>query len=101
VSIPNQKPLPVSGVLQRFAIEELRHIVRSFANVNESFNQRFTLTELVTIHRCWMASGWDIYPDKWTPLQVAEALRGIIPSWDEYEAPRFPSPRNYLAKLAQ
>ena len=84
------------GIMRTFAIDELRHITQNYASVSESFLQQFNLEELVMIHRCWMVSGFDIYPDKWLPLQVTEALRGIVPQWDDQEVPRFPSPRDYL-----
>jgi len=84
------------GIMRTFAIDELRHIAQNYSSVRESFLQQFNLEELVMIHRCWMASGFDIAPDKWLPLQVTEALRGILPCWDDQEAPRFPSPRDYL-----
>lgn len=73
-------------------IEELRHMVRNFNNCRESFNERFTIEQLITIHRAWMASGWDIYPDAWEPEQVEEALQGIPPQWHtETEKPIIPS----------
>ena len=67
-------------------IAELRHMVKNFNECNESFldgeHRSFTIEQLVTLHRAWMASGWDIYPDRWEPRQVEEALRGIPPKWD-------------------
>ncbi len=59
---------------------------RNFRNANccnESFNQRWTLEQLVQIHRVFRRCGWDIYPDAWTPRQVREALAGVAPQWDE------------------
>lgn len=69
------------------AIEHLRLMVRNFDCCNETFNQQFGPGELFAIHRAWMLSGWDIYPDKWAPRQVAEALKGKPPKWDDRERP--------------
>jgi len=79
--------LAVARELDEVAIDELRHMVSNFNACNESFNQRFTLEQLVTLHRVWMACGWDIYPDTWTDRQIREALRGIPPQWDDNEEP--------------
>ena len=65
------------------AIENLRDMVRAFDTLNESFNDRFTLPELVRIWDAWQQCGWDIYPDGWTDKQVREAIRGIAPDWIE------------------
>ena len=70
-----------------FAIIELRHMVSNFNRVTESFNQRFSMEELVQIHRAWMASGWDFHPDQWTERQVQEALQGKAPRWNDQEEP--------------
>jgi hypothetical protein len=73
---------------KRSGAEELRLMVRNFDRCRESFLDAFSLEQLVTIHRAWLASAWDFFPDSWTERQVTEALQGIPPQWDvETEAP--------------
>lgn len=67
---------------QKFAIDELRLIVRNFDDCRDSFNQNYTIDQLVQIHRMWMACDWDNYPDTWEDRQVEEALQGIVPRWN-------------------
>lgn len=67
------------GNEQRTGMEELRLLVRNFDSNNESFNDRFTPEQLLNIHRAWMASGWDIYPDNWAPDQVYMAANYATP----------------------
>lgn len=69
------------------AIERLRRMVSGFNCCSESFLQSFSMDELVTLHRSWMISDWDIYPDRWTDRQVTEALAGIPPNWDDKMRP--------------
>lgn len=68
----------------------LRLLVRNADDISEAFNDRFSVEEHIKIHRAWRACGWDIYPDQWTPRQVAEALaEGRPPTWDENERPTY------------
>jgi len=76
-------PLPRDTARHPFAIDELRHMVRNFGNVNENFLAHHSTAELLQIHRAWLASGWDISPEAWTDRQVREAKRGIVPRWDQ------------------
>lgn len=71
----------------RFAIDEMRLMVRNFSIVNETFLQSFTAPELMALHRAWMSCGWDIAPDRWTGCQIWSALRGIPPMWRDDETP--------------
>lgn len=73
------------------ASDELRLLVRNFNACDESFLTRFTVAELVTLHRAWMASSHDIRPDQWSERQVLEALAGKVPEWNEDESPRHSS----------
>lgn len=66
-----------------FPIDELRMLVRNANDCNETFNQRYSIEELVQIHRMWQASDWDNYPDTWTKQQVQEALQGKVPKWND------------------
>ena len=70
------------------AIEVLRHMVDVFGDCNESFLDRFTRDQLVRLYDAWMASEWDIAPDRWSEAQVQDAIRyGIEPSFSSDETP--------------
>lgn len=64
-------------------IEELRRAVNLFGNTCESFNQDYSAEQLITIYRAYLASGWDITPDRWTARQTREALAGHMPQWED------------------
>ena len=68
-------------------METLRHMVKFFNNCAESFLDKYSIEELIKIYAAWEASEWDFYPDCWTADQVAGALVGIVPQWDENEKP--------------
>lgn len=68
-------------------MEELRLLVKNFNGCAESFLDRFSVEELITLHRIHQQSDWDIQPDHWEEQQVREALQGIVPSWDDQERP--------------
>ena len=70
-----------------YGLEELRHIVNNYDFCVENFISKFSVEDLIKIHRAWMKSDWDIYPDQWTDRQVKEALLGMAPNWDENENP--------------
>jgi hypothetical protein len=71
-------------------IDQLRSAVRLFDNCNESFNQRFTGEELLTLWRMYRECGWDIPPDDWAPRQIEEALEhNAPPRWDDSERPLY------------
>ncbi len=63
--------------------EELRRAAALFSNCNESFNCEHSAAQLLTLWRMYTVSGYDITPDRWSPRQVAEALEGRAPKWDE------------------
>lgn len=67
----------------RAGIEELRNVVDTFNECNETFNCRFSAEQLITLWRAWRAGEWLIYPDRWTRMQVWGALRGIPPMFRE------------------
>jgi hypothetical protein len=71
------------------AIDAMREMVAAFDQCRESFNERFTLPELVRIWDAWNQCGWTFYPDQWADRQVREALRGIAPNWGADERPKF------------
>ena len=80
---------PMTSERKRTGAEELRAIVETMNGTNEGFNDRFTAEELVQIFRMMFASEWDLYPDTWAPRQVAEALQGRIPTWNDEEEPTY------------
>ena len=69
--------------------ELLRLIVSNLNATTESFNDQYSLEELIQIHRMFLLSEWDIYPDCWTKRQVKEALQGIPPQWTRNERPKY------------
>lgn len=69
--------------MKEYGIDFLRQCVLAFGSVNETFCQRFRPEELLAIGRAWMSAKWDIPPDAWTKRQVIEALRGIVPDWQD------------------
>lgn len=77
----------LKGNEKRSGADELRTIARNMDATTESFNDRFTAEQLLTIGRAFLASEWDFYPDQWTARQVREALKGKPPRWDDNEKP--------------
>lgn len=69
--------------------ELLRLIVQNISATTESFNDQYSLEELVQIHRMFLLSDWDIYPDEWTRRQIKEALEGYPPQWTKNEKPKY------------
>lgn len=64
-------------------IEKLRHLANISGDVRESLWDGLTRAEILRVCDAWMASGWDFYPDQWTPQQLSDAIRyGITPAWD-------------------
>lgn len=51
--------------------------------MRESFNDLFTIAQLVNLWRALHLCEWDISPDEWSPRQVNEALCGIVPQFRE------------------
>lgn len=73
----------------KFGIETIRQAVTLFNDCSETFNQQFTATELLQLAAAHQASDFDFYPDQWTERQIKEALRGIVPQWDDNEQPSY------------
>ena len=61
---------------RRTGIEQLRKAVGLFNNTNESFNDRFSAHELISIAQAYTRSEWDITPDQWTSKEVEDAIDG-------------------------
>lgn len=70
----------------RKGIELIRMAVRLFDGCNETFNERFATTELILIADAYQRCGWDVRPDVWEEQQIAQALRGIVPQFEETES---------------
>ncbi len=86
-------PKPYPPGLGRFesmtGIEKVRDMKAVFSSCNETFLGQFDVMQLVQIRRMWLASEWDFFPDRWTERQIAEALAGRPPTWDENESPTY------------
>lgn len=87
--------------IHKTAIDAMREMVAAFDRCNETFNQQFTLPQLVKIWNAWNQCGWTIPPDEWTSQQVREALRGIAPDWDAQERPVFDAHRAETRRVKQ
>ncbi len=74
---------------KRTGMEELRLLVNNFNYAPKEFNDRFTAEQLLQIQRMWWVSDWDVFPDQWDERQVQEALKGIVPQWDDDGAPKY------------
>jgi hypothetical protein len=78
------------GVSEEFGVDRLRAMRCLFDNCNESFNQRFSVAELVKLFDAYRGSEWDIPPDQWTVRQIVEALRdGRAPTWSDDSTPAY------------
>lgn len=78
--MPNNK---LNDFNRMTGLQQMRTMVRAFANCRESFLDQFTLTQAEMIYRMWISSEWDFLPDTWTERQVKEALAGVTPAWLE------------------
>jgi hypothetical protein len=66
VNAPRAKPEP-----KETGIEELRRAAKALSWCNESVLQSIGSAERVlNVARAMWASGWDLYPDQWTPQQI-------------------------------
>lgn len=79
------KPIIHEAHTGRFtAVEVLRFVTRMCDRSPETFNQRFTIAELVRLWQVSYMCDWDIDPYQWSEEQIADALGdGIIPTFDE------------------
>lgn len=75
--------------IERTPAEMLRIIVRNMDYTNEDFNERWSIEQLILIFRMHLKCGRDFFPHSWTERQVQEALRGIVPRWNDAEDPVF------------
>jgi len=68
-------------------IEKLRKCLNLFNNCNESFNEKFTIDELIKLYNAYMNAEWDFRPDEWTEEQIQSCLKyNRTPEWDEDES---------------
>lgn len=70
---------------ERTGAEFLRWLVGNLGDVSETFNDRYSVEQLIAIGRAWEKSEWDFYPDQWEERQVREALEGVVPTWSDDE----------------
>lgn len=60
-------------------VDRLRAMVKFFGDVNEEFNQRYSVEELERIYSCYCRSEFRVYPDGWEPWQIEDALALNLP----------------------
>ncbi len=65
-------------------IDFLRWAVKLFDASRESVTDGFTPRQLLNIAAAQAASGWDLYPDQWTPTQLR-----VASTWGAKRAPHF------------
>jgi hypothetical protein len=70
-----------------YDIEKMRMAINTFAYCNETFLQRYNVKQLMKIHSIMVSCEWDFLADQWTERQLREALKGIVPKWDDNEKP--------------
>jgi len=71
------------------AVEVLRRVADMCDRSPETFNQRFTIAELVRLWQVSQLCEWDYYPDQWSAEQVEAALGdGAVPTFDENDDER-------------
>ena len=69
---------------RRSPVEVLRRVAAMCDRSPETFNQRFTIAELVRLWQVSYLCDWDLDPYQWSEEQIADALGdGIIPTFDE------------------
>jgi hypothetical protein len=61
---------------RRTGMKQLREAVSLLNNTRESFNDRFSVHELISIAQAYTRSEWDITPDQWTTKEVEDAIDG-------------------------
>jgi hypothetical protein len=61
-------------------IDFLRNMISNFNYCREDFLSQYSVEELVTIRKAWLACEWDIMPDQWSKTQIESVLRdGTVP----------------------
>lgn len=75
----------------RTGVELLRLAVRLCDNGNETFNMRYSAQELLRLTQMWEACEFDIPPHRWEALQITQALRGVVPQFNDDETPKYES----------
>jgi len=65
----------------------VRAVAKMTVSVAENFWEGLSSAEVLAIGRAHIAAEWSFLPDSWSSRQVAEALRGVVPRWDDDEEP--------------
>jgi len=89
------EPAPLSG------IEELRRAVKLFDKCNETWNRFYTTAQLLQLAAKHRESGTEIPPHRWTPRQCREALRGLVPKFDDAGNPIYSTPHEKFVPIAK
>lgn len=72
------------GVHALMPVEALRAVVQLCDRSPESFNERFTIAELVQLWAVARACDWDFDPHQWSEDQIEAALQeGEVPEFDD------------------
>jgi len=72
-----------------FAIEKIRKMVNLFNNCNESFNQKYDFRQLERLYDAYKDCDYDFPPSYWSDRQIAEALKGKTPKFNDDEEPDY------------
>lgn len=54
-----------------------------FSYCSDSFNEQYSAAQLLALWRVYNENECAVFPDQWAPRQVAEALEGRAPKWDD------------------
>jgi len=65
----------------------IRAVAKMTVSVAENFWEGLSSAEVLAIGRAHIAAEWSFLPDSWSSRQVAEALLGVVPRWDDDEVP--------------
>lgn len=74
-----------SSIQNGGGILDLRSAVDLFAQCRGDFGLCFSADECLAISRAYSESGRRVLPDRWTARQIAEALKGRTPTFDDQE----------------
>lgn len=77
-------------MIMEFGIDKLRKVVNLLNQCNETFNQKFTVEELIKLADICFNSNYDFLPDQYTGRQLYEAIKyNRTPTWDSKENPTY------------
>lgn len=84
----------------RKGIDLLRYAVRLLDDCNETFNQRWSASQLIRIAEAMQKCEWDFFPHQWTERQKQECVQfGITPQWEVVNGQVVPKYHNESEKV--